>query len=215
MSVANWSLWAEFWFGDADLIVSGTASVLVVVDVNTDWQLFDEATEFNGAIFDDWSSAVFWVADTFELRTTVGFSGAFFAVSTSRRNNNSDLFTGDTVGLLVSFSGFGASGGVANARFATATRVSRLEKSFVDVADWVSVVKWARLFVTLASPDWATFVGVIRVVSKDFDLTESTGGADWTFWAVFGDLFSALDWLTPFFSATSSGIGTDSSLSQM
>lgn len=210
MSVANWSLWTKFWFGDADLIVSGTASVLVVVDVNTDWQLFDEATEFNGTIFDDWSSAVFWVADTFELRTTVGFSGAFFTVSTSRRNNNSDLFTGDAVGLLVSFSGFGASGGVANTRFATATRVSRLEKSFVDVADWVSVVKWARFLVTLASPDWATFVGVIRVVSKDFDFTESTGGADWTFWAVFGDLFSALDWLTPFFGATSSGIGTDS-----
>jgi len=210
LTSANWSFWAKFWFRNADLIVSGTANVVIVVDVNSDWQLFDEATEFNGAIFDEWSSAVFWVTDTLELWTTVSFSGTFFTVSTSRRNNDGDLFTGDTVGLLVSFPSFGASGGVTKTRFATATRVSRFVESFVDVADWVSVVEWARFFVTLASPDWATHVGIIRVVSEGFDFTESAGGTDWTFWAVFGDLFSALDWLTPFFSATSSSIRTDS-----
>jgi len=209
-ALASWSFWAEFWFGNADLIVSGTASVVIVVDVNGDWQLFDEATEFNGAVFDNWSSAMFWVTDTFELWTTVGFSGTFFTVSTSGRNCDGDLFTGDTVGLSVSFQSFGASGGITNTRFATATRVSRFEKSFVDVADWVSVVEWARFFVTLASPDWATVVGVIRVVSEGFDFTESTSSTDWAFWAVFGDVFSALDWLTPFFSATSSSIRTDS-----
>jgi len=184
--------------------------VLVVVDVNSDWEFFNEATEFNGAIFDDWSSAVFRVANTFELWTAVVDSGTFFTVSASVRNNDSDFFTGEAIGFLVSFFGFSTGGSVANTRLATAARVSRFKKSFVSVTDWVSVVKWARLLIALASPDWATFVGVIRVVSENFDFTESTCDTNWSFWAVFRNVFGTLDWFTPFFDATSSSIRTDS-----
>jgi hypothetical protein len=208
-SVTNWSGWAEFWFVDADMVITATHMV-VTVEIDSDWKFFDEASEFNGTVFNDWSSAEVWVADTLELWTAVGFGGSFFTVSATRGNNNSDFFTGNTVSFFVGFFGFGTSGGITQAGLATTARISRFMKSFVFVADWVSVVKWTRFDGAFASSNWATFVSVFSVVSENFDFTKFTSVTDWTFWAVFGNVFSAFDWFAPFFSATSGGISSNS-----
>jgi hypothetical protein len=209
-TITDWSWWAEFWFVNANMIVSSAALMVVAVDVNGDWKFFDEASEFNGTVFDDWSSAMFWVTDTLELWATVLFSGTFFAVSTGRSDNDSDFFTSETVGFLVRFSSFGTSGGVALARFTAATRVSRFVKSLVFMANWVSVMEWARFDSTFTSPYWATVITVISVVSENFDFTKFAFFTDWTFWTVFRNVFSAFDWFAPFFTATSGSIRTNS-----
>jgi hypothetical protein len=208
-SVANWSGWAKFWFVNANMIITAT-HVFVTVDINSDWNFFDEASELNGTVFNDWFSAVVWVADTLELWATVGFGGAFFTVSSRRGNNNSNFFTGDTVSFFVIFFGFSASGGITQASLAATTRISRFVESFVFVADWVSVVEWARFDGAFASSNWTTFFGIVSVVSENFDFTKFTSITDWTFWAVFGNVFSAFDWFAPFFSATSGSIRTNS-----
>jgi hypothetical protein len=80
----------------------------------------------------------------------------------------------------------------------------------VFVTDWISVVKWARFNGALASPDWATVINIISIVSENFGFTEFTFVTDWTFRTVVGNVFSAFDWLTPFFAATSGSVGADS-----
>jgi len=82
-SITNWSWWAKFRFVNANLVVLAAASVIVSINVNSDWEFFNKATEVSSAIFDNWSSAMFWVADTFELWAAVCFSGALLSVSTS------------------------------------------------------------------------------------------------------------------------------------
>jgi hypothetical protein len=208
-SVANWSDWAKFWFVNANMIITAT-HVFVTVDINSNWDFFDEASEFNRTVFNDWFSAVVWVTNTLELWATVGFGGAFFTMSSGRRNNNSDFFTGDAVSFFVIFFGFSASGGITQATLAATTRISRFVESFVFVADWVSVVEWARFDGAFASSNWATFFGIVSVVSENFDFTKFTSTTDWTFWAVFGNVFSAFDWFAPFFSATSGSIRSNS-----
>jgi hypothetical protein len=116
-SVANWSGWAKFWFVNANMIITAT-HVFVTVDINSNWNFLNEASEFNGTVFNDWSSAVVWVTNTLELWATVGFGGAFFTVSPRRGNNNSNFFTGNTVSFFVIFSGFSASGGITQASLA-------------------------------------------------------------------------------------------------
>jgi hypothetical protein len=208
-SITDWGGWTEFWFVNTNVVITATHMV-VTVDINSDWDFFNEASEFNGTVFNDWSSAVVWVANTLELWATVGFGGSFFTVSSTRGNNNGDFFTGNTVSFFEGFFGFSASSGITQASLAATTRISRFMKSFVFVADWISVVKWTRFNGALTSSNWATFFRIISVVSKDFDLTKRAFVTDWTFWAVFRNVFSAFDWFAPFFSATSSGIGTDS-----
>jgi hypothetical protein len=78
------------------------------------------------------------------------------------------------------------------------------------MANWVSVVEWARFDRTFTSPDWATFVTVISIVAKNFDFTKVAFFTNWTFGTIFRNMFSAFDWFTPFFSAASSSIGTNS-----
>jgi hypothetical protein len=209
-SVTSWSWWTDIWVVNANVIVSRAASMIFAIDIDGDWKFFDEASEFNGTVFDDWSSAVFWVADTLELWTTVFFGGTFFTMSASRSNDNSDLFTSDTVSFFVSFSSFGTSGGITFTRFTAATRVSRFVEGLVFVADWISVVEWTRLNGAFASPDWATTIDIVGIVTEGFNFTKFTLFTDWTFGAVLRNVFSAFDWLAPFFSATSSGIRTDS-----
>jgi hypothetical protein len=51
-SVTNWSGWAEFWFVDADMVITATHMV-VTVEIDSDWKFFDEASEFNGTVFND------------------------------------------------------------------------------------------------------------------------------------------------------------------
>lgn len=208
-SVANWSGWAKFWFVNTNVVITAT-HMFITVDINSNWEFFNEASEFNGTVFNDWSSAVIWVANTLELWATVGFGGTFFTVSSTRGNNNSDFFTGDTVSFFEGFFGFSASGGITQASLATTARISRFMKSFVFVADWVSVVKWTRFDGAFASSNWATFFGIVSVVSENFHFTKFTCITDWTFWAVFRNVFSAFDWFAPFFSATSGSIGTNS-----
>jgi hypothetical protein len=208
-SITDWGGWTEFWFVNANVVITATHMV-VTVDINSDWDFFNEASEFNGTVFNDWSSAVVWVANTLELWATVGFGGSFFTVSSTRGNNNGDFFTGNTVSFFEGFFGFSASSGITQASLAATTRISRFMESFVFVADWISVVKWTRFNGALTSSNWATFFRIISVVSEDFDLTKRAFVTDWTFWAVFRNVFSAFDWFAPFFSAASSGIGTDS-----
>lgn len=208
-SFTNWSSWAEFWFVDTNVVVTAT-HVFVTVDINSDWEFFNEASEFNGTVLNDWSSAVIWVADTLELWATVGFGGSFFTVSSTRGDNNGNFFTGNTVGFFVLFFGFSTSSGIAQAGLATTARISRFVKSFVFVADWISVVKWTRFDGALASSNWATFVRIVGVVSENFYFTKRAFITDWTFWAVFGDVFSTFDWFAPFFSAASGSIGSNS-----
>jgi hypothetical protein len=208
-SVTNWGGWAKFWFVDTDVVISAT-HMFVTIDINGDWEFFNEASEFNGTVFNDWSSAVFWVTDTLELWAAVGFSSSFFTVSSTRGNNNSDFFTGNTVGFFVSFFGFSTSSGITQASLTATTRISRFMESFVFVADWVSVVKWTRFNGAFTSSNWATFIRIISVVSEDFDFTKTTFVTDWTFWTVVRNVFSAFDWFAPFFSATSGSIGSNS-----
>jgi hypothetical protein len=80
-AIASWSWWTEFW-DLANMIIATAALMVVTIDVDSDWVLLDEATEFNGAILDDGWSAVVWVADTLELWATVRLGGTFLAVST-------------------------------------------------------------------------------------------------------------------------------------
>lgn len=124
-AVTSWGWWAEFWFVDADMVVSRAASVFVTVDINSDWKFFNEASKFGRAVFDDWSSAVFWVADAFELWTAISFSSSFFTVSAGSSDNNSDLFTGKTVSFFVRFFSLSASSSITFTRFTAATRIPR------------------------------------------------------------------------------------------
>jgi len=79
-SITDWGGWTEFWFVNTNVVITATHMV-VTVDINSDWDFFNEASEFNGTVFNDWSSAVVWVANTLELWATVGFGGSFFTVS--------------------------------------------------------------------------------------------------------------------------------------
>lgn len=206
-TVASWGWWTELW-NFADLVVTAAALVIIAVDVYRDLVLLNEATEIGGAVFNDRWSAVFWVTDTLELWATVGFGGSFLAVSSGGADLNSDLLTSQAVGRFVSLSSLGTEGAVADASLTAATRVSSLMESFVLVADWIDVVKWARLDSALASSNWTAVVLVVSIVAQGFDFTELAFSASWSFWAVLRNLFSALDWFAPFLSTTSSGIGT-------
>lgn len=112
-TVTDWSWWAEFWFVNADVIVTGAAKMVITVDVNSNWEFFDEASKFSRTVFDDWNSAVFWVTDTLELWTAVSFSGTFFTVSAGSGDFDGDFFISEAVSLFISFSSFGTSGSVA------------------------------------------------------------------------------------------------------
>lgn len=81
-------------------------------------------------------------------------------------------------------------------------------ESFVLVADWIDVMKWAGLDCALASSNWATVVLIVSVVAQGLDFTELAFSAGWSFWAVLSNLFSALDWFAPFLNTTSSSVGT-------
>lgn len=78
------------------------------------------------------------------------------------------------------------------------------------MANWVLVVKWARFDSTFASPDWATFIFIVRVVSEDFDFTKTASITNWPFCTRFTDLLSTFNWFAPLFSTTTSGVSTDS-----
>lgn len=78
------------------------------------------------------------------------------------------------------------------------------------MADWVSVVKWARFNGALTGPNWATVINIVSIVSENFDFTEFTFVTDWAFGTVVGNVFSAFNWLAPFFAATSGSVGANS-----
>jgi len=208
-AIASWSWWTEFW-NLANMIIATAALMIVAIDVDSDWMLLDVASEFNSAILDDGRSAVVWVADTLELWTTISFSSAFLAVSTSGRNLDGNFLAGQAVGGFEGLQSFSTERGVAHASLATAARVSSLVESLMLVANWVDVVEWAGFDSALACSNWAAVVLIVSVKAQNFDLTKLAFGSGWSGWAVLGDVLGALDWLAPFLSAASSGISTNS-----